>query len=347
MKILIRIALILILMGCSSFFAKTANAEMIDVTIPTFKVTLDDEVMNNWKTEYPCLVYRNLTYFPMTLNNARAMGLDIYYNVREGLFINQSPKPTDEKYEPYYNVERQNRPKYNALLPTYPIYVNGSLIDNSQEPFPIFNFRGITYFPLSWHYCVNEFGWKYKYTREDGLRVTSTRVLYKPKKKEPSDYSDRHTVYTDYDEEHGYLTGFDRKHHFIVIAKLNLDDRAEIITEIEHDADFILDFPYVYYTDANGKDKKTLYVFDLRNKITHKIVDIRDKKNKTLLENVLEHHFSTDTSTIHEKVNKYREERKEELRNFVREALKDDFSKRHQKEVEKTEKPTEEKSEVA
>lgn len=35
--------------------------------------------------------------------------------------------------------------------------VKSEFLDNSAEPYPLLNFRGVTYFPLTWRFAVEEF----------------------------------------------------------------------------------------------------------------------------------------------------------------------------------------------
>jgi len=69
--------------------------------------------------------------------------------------------------------ETPNAAKYTATVASGTIRVNETLIDNDAETYPLLVFREITYFPLTWAFCVDEFGWKYSYTHETGLVISS------------------------------------------------------------------------------------------------------------------------------------------------------------------------------
>ena len=47
----------------------------------------------------------------------------------------------------------------NAVLPNFQIQFNGKDIDNNSETYPLLVFRDITYFPLTWRFLVDSFGW--------------------------------------------------------------------------------------------------------------------------------------------------------------------------------------------
>lgn len=46
-------------------------------------------------------------------------------------------------------------------------------MDNSKESYPLLNFRGVTYFPLSWHYAYEKFGWEIQWDAKTGLQVNA------------------------------------------------------------------------------------------------------------------------------------------------------------------------------
>ena len=41
-------------------------ADMVQVTLPSFSVTLNGQTTGNDYSQYPLLVYKDITYFPMT-----------------------------------------------------------------------------------------------------------------------------------------------------------------------------------------------------------------------------------------------------------------------------------------
>ena len=41
-------------------------ADTVQVTLPSFTVTLNGQVIDNSYRQYPLLVYKDITYFPMT-----------------------------------------------------------------------------------------------------------------------------------------------------------------------------------------------------------------------------------------------------------------------------------------
>ncbi len=153
-----------------------AYAQNVSVQVPTFPVELNDVAYDNQRASYPLLVYQDVTYFPMTYRMTRSMGLITAWAPEKGLYIaqhNEGRYPEDEKM----NGKNKLGGKYTASIADYPIKVNSWSIDNSKESYPLLNFRGVTYFPLSWRYAHDEFGWDIKWDAKIGLQVRSYRDL--------------------------------------------------------------------------------------------------------------------------------------------------------------------------
>ena len=153
-----------------------AYAQNVSVQVPTFPVELNDVAYDNQRANYPLLVYQDITYFPMTYRMTRSMGLITAWDNTKGLYIAQHDEglyPEDEKM----NGKNKLGGKYTASIADYPIKVNSWSIDNSKESYPLLNFRGVTYFPLSWRYAHDAFGWDIKWDAKIGLQVRSYRDL--------------------------------------------------------------------------------------------------------------------------------------------------------------------------
>lgn len=146
-------------------------ASGVAVQVPQFAVMLNDEVYDNRHAKYPLLVYNDVTYFPMTYQLTRSLGLVTGWEEGKGLYIAQHTEW--EQGEPDMTGNNRLGGRYQATIPNYPIYVNGWQVKNSGEQYPLLNFRNVTYFPLSWHYAHDEFGWNINWDAKTGLRVDS------------------------------------------------------------------------------------------------------------------------------------------------------------------------------
>lgn len=145
-------------------------ASSLKVSLPAFKVSLNGVIIENSYREYPLIVYNNITYFPMTYYDSRFMGLESLWNEDTGLTIVK----TDLNWDYHkYKSSFKNSNIYNAQIAPFKVTVNGKAIDKSGEKYPLLLFRNITYFPLTWEYAVEEFGWKYTFDQNKGLVINS------------------------------------------------------------------------------------------------------------------------------------------------------------------------------
>jgi hypothetical protein len=181
MRMLITNILKILLLSSMLFLFSIVNtsnvfATEVTVTLPTFNVTINEIAIENEYRQYPFIVYKDITYFPMTYFDSRFLGLVTEWDNLKGLEIYKTTETVE--YEPY-KQNWKNSNKYTASIPKFNIVVNAKVINNSTEKYPLLSFRNITYFPMTWRFVVDEFGWKYSFTSEDGLIIDSTpQTLY-------------------------------------------------------------------------------------------------------------------------------------------------------------------------
>ncbi len=133
-------------------WAKKATAH-----IPDYQIIIDDSVVYYADSLYPFLNYKGITYLPMTYEYARAMNLATGY--LEGSAFMVAYNPCDDKLPVYETT--LNHKNNTVLIPDgYSIYVNGKKVDNNNADYPLLNFKGVTYFPMTWEYAVDNFGWE-------------------------------------------------------------------------------------------------------------------------------------------------------------------------------------------
>ena len=156
-------------------------AEAVPIILPDFSVTVNGQTIDNKYSRYPFFVYKDITYVPMTYYDSRLLGLKTSWNFQEGLIIE---KNEDCFYEYFRNVvERINSKKGIAYIAEQKIMVNEKKIDNDNEEYPLLIFRDITYFPLTWRFAVNEFGWQYYFSHDEGLVINNPEIkLQNPNK---------------------------------------------------------------------------------------------------------------------------------------------------------------------
>lgn len=134
------------------------------------EVRLNETLVNNINSDYPLLKYKNITYFPLTWDYCRFLGLDIIWGKDVGLIINQSDS-FDYKVSEETNTINQLNAQLPVVIPQYTITINGAKIVHEKEKWPFINYKGITYFPLTWRFAVDMFGWDYSWSKEKGLVI--------------------------------------------------------------------------------------------------------------------------------------------------------------------------------
>ncbi len=169
MKKIVSLILVVFLCVTSFCFSVSAEWKKVKVKIAPFSTEIDYMSVDNRYVEYPLITYKDITYFPMTFDLCAQLGLVCGYESEKGLFITreyvdyypETPKPFGDKATNYY------KKLYDAQIPTYPVYLNGVYIDNEKEEYPLINFRGITYFPMTWRFAYEELNFNIEWSEKD------------------------------------------------------------------------------------------------------------------------------------------------------------------------------------
>lgn len=143
------------------------------ILVPDYPFVINGTSINFKDSEYPVISYKDITYFPMTWHYCRMLGVTTDWSHETGFRVDKSTATA----EPIEYGKADNTSEWNlyAVLPEYDIFVNGKKIENNSEEYPLLNFRNVTYFPLTWDFIVNEFGWNYTFDSVNGLVITSSK----------------------------------------------------------------------------------------------------------------------------------------------------------------------------
>ncbi|WP_079909528.1 DUF5050 domain-containing protein [Paenibacillus sp. 32352] len=150
----------------NSFAADTG----VRVSLPDFNVQLNGNQVDNPYRQYPLLVYKDITYVPMTWYDSRLLGLKTDWSTKEGLGI--AKDKVASSYEAY-QTNRKNPTSMKATIPDFDITINNKIINNGTEPYPLLSYNDIIYFPLTWKFAHDEFGWQYDWNPSNGLSIRS------------------------------------------------------------------------------------------------------------------------------------------------------------------------------
>lgn len=174
-KILVCIIVFMILITPMETFGKT---DSVEIGLPTFQVVFNGEKIENNTRTYPLITYKGITYFPMTYYDARFLGLETSWNQNSGLKVYKTD--VSGGYRTYSGKTENTKTDY-ATIPTFKIEINGKLVDNTKEIYPLLSYKNITYFPMTWRWAVGEFKWKYTFDVKKGLSIQSDKTVKRTK----------------------------------------------------------------------------------------------------------------------------------------------------------------------
>lgn len=156
---------------------------LVSVRLPEFEITINDVVIENDRRKYPLIIYDDITYFPMTYHDSQFLGISTNWNEYNGLIISKmdsawkkSPQMQAFTYLPEMQSS-SNPQKDQASISMGDVKINGEQIDTKSVKdgkYPVLVYREVTYFPLTWHYAVEEFGWEYSFDNINGLIIISS-----------------------------------------------------------------------------------------------------------------------------------------------------------------------------
>ena len=151
------------------FPAQARAAESAAVTLPDFAVTLNGVTVDNVDRQYPLLVYNGMTYFPLTYDDSRFLGLETSWTAETGLSVERTNIANVYKS----GDQAHNDGRLRAQTVDFQVTVNGEKAQ-ADGAYPFLSFRGVTYIPLTWHYCTELFGWEQHFEAKEGLVITAS-----------------------------------------------------------------------------------------------------------------------------------------------------------------------------
>lgn len=167
-KLIISFLTVFTLLTINTYAANYAN-------IPVCSVRLSGQSVDNHYRQYPLLQYRDIVYFPMTYHDCRFLGVSTDWNGNTNT-LTITKENISGAYR-NYNWEWKNSKSNKIDICKFNIIVNGKVIDNSKEKYPLITFRDVTYFPLTWRFAVDEFGWEYSYDDKNGLVIDADNYI--------------------------------------------------------------------------------------------------------------------------------------------------------------------------
>lgn len=154
-----------------------AAERTVSVSLPAFTVQINGTVINSKTTKYPLLVYKNITYLPMTYDYCNLLGLESSWTQEKGFTVSLR-KGTEIPTVTEYISKSSNPARLTATVVSTPVTINGKRIDNTKEPYPFLRYQDVTYFPLTYQFTNQEFNIYSNFSPEYGLGVYSENKFY-------------------------------------------------------------------------------------------------------------------------------------------------------------------------
>ena len=253
---------ILMLLCVFMLLSVPALAKNVNVTIPQFDVKFNGTEVENEYRQFPLIVYKDITYFPMTYYDSRFLGLETMWDNDTRTLAITKENITCAYRD--YNLPWKNSGRLNATICDFNIVINEKEVENSKEEYPLLTFNDVTYFPLTWRFAVDEFGWEYSFTTEKGLDIQSdnyhTEVINLP-------YASDGVIT---DGEYYYYNGVVGEKRVVLRAEAEDVSKYEIIhelpdTPVSRSANFSEENGEVYisYSAGSGAIMSTQYYYKI------------------------------------------------------------------------------------
>ncbi|MDR6884049.1 hypothetical protein [Bacillus sp. 3255] len=146
----------IVLLACAALPVQATAGTSIRASIPKFPITLNNTSLDQAYSEYPFLLYKDITYMPMTWNNLQSLNIEYQWSDDAGLILwpnrNYPPPIRTSRAEQDLSKTR-NSTSYSVQLASFPIQFGDKKIENAEEPYPFLTFRDITYIPLTWQFA--------------------------------------------------------------------------------------------------------------------------------------------------------------------------------------------------
>lgn len=144
--------------------------DTLDLEIVNFNIEINDVLVEKEKSQFPILMYNEIVYLPMTWQNLQALGLKVQFE-SNSVYINK----VKEVVAGYSNgEENSNFPEVISLaLPERKIYINDILLENEKVEYPILEYNGLFYLPMSDEFVEDMLGIDLEFSSTAGLFINS------------------------------------------------------------------------------------------------------------------------------------------------------------------------------
>lgn len=169
-----------ILLALASGAPAQAEESSFPMQLPSFPVQVNGLKIDSERSSYPVLTYNHMVYLPVK-PFADTLGLEVAWDAARGLKINRRERPSGIRPTVESKDKTSVNRRYEAVLPGFPIEVNGKSINNAGEPYPLLLVDNVSYLPMTWRYAHNDFGWRTDWSAQEGFQLTTEqqKVLHR------------------------------------------------------------------------------------------------------------------------------------------------------------------------
>ncbi len=246
------------------------GAEYVNAVISPFENNIVYTDFYNYAVEYPVLFHNDILYIPLTSSMCCELHLSIAFTPEDGLYVARggSREFTGQERQQVLGAIEYVNPangRVSAVIPEYPVYINGRQYDNVNTEYPLLNFRDITYLPLTYDIIYNEFDFDFSF---DGTKLTLAgnswySAPYVTESNEDYiEFEEHKSVYSESLNEYGDIR-YTLQYSYDEYHRLNLSDDTIIkmpedykptekpkVSEKEQDPRFTVKDNYAYFEDA-------------------------------------------------------------------------------------------------
>lgn len=172
--------LILMLLILPLTLISKTNANSVDVHLPTFNIYVNEvKVENNYK-KYPFIVYKGITYFPLTYDDSKFMGWNLNWIKKTKELHVVSTEQVNYQWEEYKQVKGKTKNKkiMKAKTPEFKIKFGEKYLPKTIGKYPVLVYNHVTYIPLVYDYNYEDSCMSFVFSKEKGLEITRPESLH-------------------------------------------------------------------------------------------------------------------------------------------------------------------------
>lgn len=156
------------------------NAKSVDVHLPTFDIYVNEVKVENDYKKYPFIVYRGITYFPLTYDDAKFMGWNLKWIKKTRELHVVSTEQVNYQWEEYKQVKGKTKNKkiMKAKTPEFKIKFGDEYLPKTIGKYPVLVYNHVTYIPLVYDYKYEDSCMSFVFSKEKGLEITRPESLH-------------------------------------------------------------------------------------------------------------------------------------------------------------------------